>query len=110
LHEFKDLDSDRVYLSPGSILSATKSSDTIFDKSSREVDEGQKPDSSSPISVVSSSDLSKLFQDAFRTLISGHVRRRRPDNSPRTESFQGLSRLAPAVFKPQYLEVSLYDR
>ncbi|CEL02633.1 hypothetical protein ASPCAL03799 [Aspergillus calidoustus] len=52
LHEFKDLDSDRVYLSPGSILSATKSSDTIFDKSSREVDEGQKPDSSSPISVT----------------------------------------------------------
>jgi hypothetical protein len=106
MHEFEDLDSDGVHLSPGIISSATESSDTEFDESPGEVDEAQKLNPFSP----SPSDLSKLFQNGFRTLISGHVGRRRQDDSPRTESFQGLSRIAPTVFKPQYLEVSSYDR
>ncbi|KAJ0420750.1 hypothetical protein BJY00DRAFT_283468 [Aspergillus carlsbadensis] len=104
LPEFEDLNSDGATLSPGSISSATESRDIIIDKNLREMDEGQKPDSFSPLGAVSSSELSKLFQDGFRTLILGHVGRRRRDNSPRTESFQGLSRIAPTVFKPQYLE------
>jgi hypothetical protein len=110
LHEFEDLDSDGVHLSPGIISSATESGDTIFDESPEEVNEAQKLDRFPLVGAARPSDLSKLFQIGFRTLISGRVGRRRRDDSPRTRSFQGLSRIAPAVFKPQYLEVSSYDR
>ncbi|KAL3487095.1 hypothetical protein BJX62DRAFT_241316 [Aspergillus germanicus] len=103
LHEAEDLDSDGVHLSPGIISSATESGDTIFDESPKEVNETQQLDRLPPVGPVSPSDLRKLFQIGFRTLISGHVGRRRRDDSPRTRSFQGLSRIAPAVFKPQYL-------
>ncbi|KAL3468292.1 hypothetical protein BJX64DRAFT_282470 [Aspergillus heterothallicus] len=90
-------------LSPRSLSSVTISTDTIFDRNLQKTDMKSAPEESS-LSEAWSLQIVSLFQNGFKMLVLGQGKPRREGNLRTPATLQSLSRIAPAVFKPQHLE------